>query len=515
MRRSRRPSNAYSREQFREIPFGPRGHIVTAYERGRSGKAYLRYTWGGKIKKVALGVNIYTVDGQIDPNALATINNAQRQAVAALLAGEDPLQTRTAARQGEDRADPGNSKLTLERAFELYLGEGGPVNDVSREQRRRYERTRRHAVRFFGGKLVSTLTVADLEAFATSRRRQIAEHGRRPSSGGVRQAEIEVVCLLAVFRWLATSYGATEVTLTRAPALLERLRSIRAPDQPRFSDEEVEAIEGVVAKADPRLGLLLTIQGAQRAGQLLRARRSAVTIRPSEGNLRAVLQIAGSKKKKGGRHFLTPSASLYLGAVLQSGYLSELEKTFAATGQDYYLFPGGIGNLPPGGVVGAGEHRAWDRTVALNSFKELEQLAGVKHVPKRGFHGFRRRAVDILVAMGASFAEIQAAGSWTTSQIPLEVYRSGVTDTDGQRAADLLETARSRSRSRESEQPQATPPGLIVAADYPETSPDLAQLLKAKNLSDEEVAEVLELSQWAWVELNYRPHAYQACALTT
>jgi hypothetical protein len=20
---------------------------------------------------------------------------------------------------------------------------------------------------------------------------------------------------------------------------------------------------------------------------------------------------------------------------------------------------------------------------------------------------------------------------------------------------------------------------------------------------------------WAWVELNYRPHAYQACALTT
>ena len=21
--------------------------------------------------------------------------------------------------------------------------------------------------------------------------------------------------------------------------------------------------------------------------------------------------------------------------------------------------------------------------------------------------------------------------------------------------------------------------------------------------------------QWAWVDLNYRPHAYQACALTT
>jgi hypothetical protein len=22
-------------------------------------------------------------------------------------------------------------------------------------------------------------------------------------------------------------------------------------------------------------------------------------------------------------------------------------------------------------------------------------------------------------------------------------------------------------------------------------------------------------ARWAWVELNYRPHAYQACALTT
>ena len=23
------------------------------------------------------------------------------------------------------------------------------------------------------------------------------------------------------------------------------------------------------------------------------------------------------------------------------------------------------------------------------------------------------------------------------------------------------------------------------------------------------------MREWAWVELNYRPHAYQACALTT
>ena len=28
-------------------------------------------------------------------------------------------------------------------------------------------------------------------------------------------------------------------------------------------------------------------------------------------------------------------------------------------------------------------------------------------------------------------------------------------------------------------------------------------------------ARAIPRHQWAWVELNYRPHAYQACALTT
>jgi hypothetical protein len=51
----------------------------------------------------------------------------------------------------------------------------------------------------------------------------------------------------------------------------------------------------------------------------------------------------------------------------------------------------------------------------------------------------------------------------------------------------------------------------------------LAHALKQSDLSDAEVEEVAYALQqvtdaageWAWVELNYRPHAYQACALTT
>jgi hypothetical protein len=55
----------------------------------------------------------------------------------------------------------------------------------------------------------------------------------------------------------------------------------------------------------------------------------------------------------------------------------------------------------------------------------------------------------------------------------------------------------------------------IVSVDCPDSYSDLARVPKAKNLTDEEVAEVLKLAEWARVELNYRPHAYQACALTT
>jgi hypothetical protein len=191
--------------------------------------------------------------------------------------------------------------------------------------------------------------------------------------------------------------------------------------------------------------------------------------------------------------------------VLREGFLRELEVAYQREGRDYHLFPGRIGKLPADAVVPVGIYKAWDRTVALESFKALELAAGVRHVQKRGFHGFRRSAVDVLVAEGATTAELQAAGSWKTSQIPLELYRSSINDGDAERAADLLEQARGRTRSGRD---LSTRPEVDV--NYPESYPALAQLLKAKNLTDAEVSEVLELSEWAWVELNYRPHAYQA-----
>jgi hypothetical protein len=62
---------------------------------------------------------------------------------------------------------------------------------------------------------------------------------------------------------------------------------------------------------------------------------------------------------------------------------------------------------------------------------------------------------------------------------------------------------------------------LAAAQDAPNAAPilldahsdtALAQALKAEELADSEVEELSRVAQWAWVELNYRHHAYQGRA---
>ena len=59
---------------------------------------------------------------------------------------------------------------------------------------------------------------------------------------------------------------------------------------------------------------------------------------------------------------------------------------------------------------------------------------------------------------------------------------------------------------------QATPE---MEESYSESYTSLRKALNDKNLTGSEVDEVLALTEWAKEDLNLRPHAYQACALTT
>ena len=220
------------------------------------------------------------------------------------------------------------------------------------------------------------------------------------------------------------------------------------------------------------------------------------------------LDVPGSARKPAGKFTPTRSAVSALLWEMEHGYLRELERAHQLSAIDYPLFPGHRGRLAPDAVVPAGDYEPMDRSVTRKLFLDVEKAAGVRHVAKRVFHGFRRNALDTLVNEDADAATIQAAGNWSGIQVPMDTYRDGVKKRDRQRAATLLEQRAAPAPHTETGSTPAPAPQIEVV--YPEAYPDLAQLLKAKNLTDPEVDEVLELTKWAWVELNYRPHAYQA-----
>jgi integrase len=155
--------------------------------------------------------------------------------------------------------------------------------------------------------------------------------------------------------------------------------------------------------------------------------------------------------------------------------LRDLEVEYEAHGADYPIFPGGRG-LNAGKVAPIGVKDSLNRRTALGWFADLEKRAGIQHVAKRAFHAFRRRAVDVLVKLGATPAQIQAAGGWTSSQIPMEIYLAGISDQDGRQAAALL--AKPPSKAPDAEAPAERPATPLVDVSYPENDPDLAQLLK-------------------------------------
>ena len=405
---------------------------MTAYERGTSGKAYLRFSAHGLRKEMALDIDIYNADGQVSADAVTRINAAQKQVLGDLLAGVTP---REPSGERRDRATP-----TLDEAYRHFLGPKGPTGNFSMQHRRRHESTYRLMLQHFGvHRRVSSLEVDDLRGYATERRASMTAAPGRKVTGGYRQAAIEIGCVLAVLNWLVEECGMKELRIPRPRKLLKDLKEAQQPNRPRYTAQEFAALQAGAPGTDPRLRLLIAIQAAQRAGQLLRCMRSDVQVEQSDsGEPRVSISVPGCGKKSGGDLLLKGDGrSVFLYAI-ERGYLSDLEATFQRDRVDYPLFLGRRLPIAPHDVVPAGVYRPMDRTFAGKLLRSLEKRCGVIHLPNRGFHGLRRQAVDHLVASGASPAEIQAAGNWASSQIPMDLYRGGTTHRDRERAADLL-----------------------------------------------------------------------------
>jgi hypothetical protein len=492
----------YSPGEFPVLRIGPRGYTVTAYEREGSGQIYLRYRFGGKLHKRSLDVLPYDATGKLLPSALSSIQETQVAVLDALLKHEDPMAGVFAT---DKAAEMSVQRPTLVAAFERYLAPMGPTKSVSDAQRARYVQTRDNCKRLFGLEMrLDTLNPDHITTYANTRCAENAASKRPGRTGGRRQAEIEVHCIETVMRYAIESCRVQNIQPISTKAARKALRAGISPARPRFTDAEIAALMHVVSMADPRLLLLVMIQQAQRAGQLIRVNRSALCFPQPGDDTNATIGIVVpslSPTKPAGPYYLAMDRSKILMIALHSGHLSALESRYQSTGEDYPLFPATGKGLPPGGVVAPGQYPPLRPDVARNWLESLERAANVQHQDGRGFHAFRRRAVDIMLENGASIEEIQSAGNWASSQIPLDVYRSAESDRHRKSAARYFEMA-----------PVAEPEFKVI---FPQTDPPLAHALANENLSDSEVAEAKGFLQWAWEELNLRPHAYQACALTT
>ena len=553
----------------------------------------------------------------MDAEVQKTLNELQKRASELLQQGQNPRQ------HDLSRKAPAR-ELTLAAAFDIYLGDEGPGEDWSKLHRQRNALVRDRVIGILGPNTeIRTLSLRGLRRVFLLRRRQIqaesrvaaarrakadaaalkkreevgrldqkkgyhrreadqrmpkrkVQHVALRQSGaahvqdGLRQATIEIRCVLAMLRWLADEYEVPNAPTFSRPRFLARAnKKGPAPRQERFTDEEVAKIERRLPDADPRLRLLLTIQNAQRVGQLLRAWRSGLEVeRDAQGEVASVsVLVPGQRNKPAGPYYLTPEGMRALIEVLERGYLRELDARFRKDGTDFPLFPGlergqrfvggkGVGTsrrLAPDGIVPVGTYGTLDKDTANSMFLDLEHEARVTHRYLRGFHGFRRRAVDILVEAGATPQEIQAAGSWTSLRTPLEVYRRKLNDADRRRSAALLAGRTLRPAETTASSATGTParaigpasleepkPTAILTSDRaPESGPaeeldlvlnipcgpadelgtqigtPLTQALKAKHLPDSFVEEVLEVTQWAMRGSNPRPRACEARALTS
>jgi integrase len=285
---------------------------------------------------------------------------------------------------------------------------------------------------------------------------------------GVRATEITMSRLVTAVRWLRKTKripaGVAEAPDDWKAALVSFWKGLTKstrdpePNRPRFTQDEALAILAVSWQVDPRFGLLIDLGAEYRLGQVARCRRSDL-------DLEAGLLIVRGAGKKGGETIDLTDAQVASVRVAidpgnrEAGYLAAREEAWIADGTDYDLFPGGKMRRWRVASIRPGTHRGKSRPVVSTTlrkwFRKAEGLARVdgkkiKHVNGRGAYGIRRQHVKIANDEGISRFGLRAAGGWSSTKIPDEVYD----EQENRRGRAEAKLVRARWR-RESDPPKA------------------------------------------------------------
>jgi len=140
--------------------------------------------------------------------------------------------------------------------------------------------------------------------------------------------------------------------------------------------------------------------------------------------------------------------------------------------------------------------QAVTRHLARDWWQQLEAKAGLASSPGRGGHALRRKFATELKQ--APLRDLAALGGWRGPQTIVKCYQH-------EDPATLRQALATRQVLR----------WFGTAANRHRIDTTAGAGLKWESRQVDIHLAAQQLRGWAWVELNYRPHAYQACALTT
>jgi hypothetical protein len=244
--------------------------------------------------------------------------------------------------------------------------------------------------------------------------RTLAEEARRNADGrrvlGARKAESIVDALLSVAAWLREESLLPDDTLLPMTHWRKKLKeewtkitgaTVR-PVRHRHTVKEMRALFRSLPRpsVDPRFSLAFQLGGEQRIGQILKCKRSDLELTPfdmksSSGNPArfGILRVPSAGWKLASPVMFGFEDRKCVDAAL-AGYLSLFEEQWRnGSIDDYPLFP--AGRLKKGKAKLSSRPTPLTRDAARKMFQALERIAGVAHVPGRGWYGVRRIAADI------------------------------------------------------------------------------------------------------------------------
>ena len=219
------------------------------------------------------------------------------------------------------------------------------------------------------------------------------------------------------------------------------------PARPRYSHAELRMLWDVLDQADPRLRLAVVGLGGGelRLGQVARTRRSNLDLTLGRGvHGLGTVRVLGRGRKQGVEVSLDAPARRAVEEALVEGFLSILEGAYREGAiDDYPLVPGGPmsdGKVP----LAPASTRPISPSTLRRMYRAWERMAGVPTKEGRGWHAYRRAAVDAAVDLHGDPEVLARVGAWSAhSDVRARIYRAR----SDERVAVEAEKVRARLRA--------------------------------------------------------------------